>query len=299
MANILDTDLFSQGISAIPTFTGATASKAGVKGFVPAPSAGDQEKFLKGDGTWGEAGGGFDITVPSFKECSDFDVALMLAYHRAGLIDLTKYWKVGDERPVHLSAMAATEVGESHIAQDQTFVILHGPNCFDMSDGGKNIFVIGLKNRLVSGGYINSANTNVGGWKDSARRKWCDNVFMEALPPVVRSWFKKFKYKASDGNKLTTSTTMENYFTFASRSEVFGGSNTSYTPTSEDTTQFEYYKTSSNRIKKQGDSGSANYWWLRSPFVNSTYYFCSVNGGGNLNNDSATDNYGLSPFGCV
>lgn len=33
-------------------FTGATASTAGVHGYVPAPAAGDQGKFLRGDGTW-------------------------------------------------------------------------------------------------------------------------------------------------------------------------------------------------------------------------------------------------------
>lgn len=33
-------------------FTGATASTAGEHGYVPAPAAGDHEKFLKGNGTW-------------------------------------------------------------------------------------------------------------------------------------------------------------------------------------------------------------------------------------------------------
>ena len=33
-------------------FTGATSSAAGAHGFVPAPSAGDQGKLLRGDGTW-------------------------------------------------------------------------------------------------------------------------------------------------------------------------------------------------------------------------------------------------------
>ena len=33
-------------------FTGATAGDAGTKGLVPAPAAGDQAKFLQGDGTW-------------------------------------------------------------------------------------------------------------------------------------------------------------------------------------------------------------------------------------------------------
>lgn len=34
------------------TMTGATSSSAGTSGFVPAPAAGDQDKFLKGDGTY-------------------------------------------------------------------------------------------------------------------------------------------------------------------------------------------------------------------------------------------------------
>lgn len=38
------------------TFDGATASADGKQGLVPAPEAGDQDKFLKGDGTWGEVG---------------------------------------------------------------------------------------------------------------------------------------------------------------------------------------------------------------------------------------------------
>lgn len=32
----------------------ATSSTAGTSGLVPAPSAGDQDKYLRGDGTWGE-----------------------------------------------------------------------------------------------------------------------------------------------------------------------------------------------------------------------------------------------------
>lgn len=45
--------------------TGATSSTAGASGLVPAPSAGDDVKYLKGDGTWATpAGGGtFDVTI--------------------------------------------------------------------------------------------------------------------------------------------------------------------------------------------------------------------------------------------
>lgn len=43
--------------------TGASAGTAGTAGIVPAPAAGDQDKFLKGDGTWATAGGGGGNTV--------------------------------------------------------------------------------------------------------------------------------------------------------------------------------------------------------------------------------------------
>ena len=36
----------------IPTMSGANASSAGIAGLVPKPAKGDQDKFLKGDGSW-------------------------------------------------------------------------------------------------------------------------------------------------------------------------------------------------------------------------------------------------------
>lgn len=41
-------------------FTGATASTAGAHGLVPAPSAGDEDKVLRGDGTWATLVTGYD-----------------------------------------------------------------------------------------------------------------------------------------------------------------------------------------------------------------------------------------------
>lgn len=45
-------DAINGRIDAITDFTPATASTDGASGLVPAPQAGDQDKFLKGDGTW-------------------------------------------------------------------------------------------------------------------------------------------------------------------------------------------------------------------------------------------------------
>lgn len=52
----------AQAIAQLDDFTGATATTNGLRGLVPAPIAGNQDKYLKGDGTWGELQTGLDIT---------------------------------------------------------------------------------------------------------------------------------------------------------------------------------------------------------------------------------------------
>lgn len=49
--------------------TGATASTDGAAGIIPAPEAGDEEKFLRGDGEWAEAGERFDETETKIGVC--------------------------------------------------------------------------------------------------------------------------------------------------------------------------------------------------------------------------------------
>ena len=53
-------------------FVGATSAAPGSKGLVPAPQAGDDTKFLKGDGTWGTAGGASVPTIYMSDDGSKF-----------------------------------------------------------------------------------------------------------------------------------------------------------------------------------------------------------------------------------
>lgn len=55
---ILDAIDRMNSISGATDMVGATADTAGEHGLVPAPAAGDQNKYLRGDGTWSDAGGG-------------------------------------------------------------------------------------------------------------------------------------------------------------------------------------------------------------------------------------------------
>ena len=53
-------------------FVGATSVAPGSKGLVPQPQAGDDTKFLKGDGTWGLAGGASVTTIYMSDDGSKF-----------------------------------------------------------------------------------------------------------------------------------------------------------------------------------------------------------------------------------
>jgi len=56
-------DTISATDTTYSAFTGADSITAGTSGLVPAPSAGDNTKFLKGDGTWATASGGTSTDV--------------------------------------------------------------------------------------------------------------------------------------------------------------------------------------------------------------------------------------------
>lgn len=57
----VDPDGTIHGQSKVDEMTGATAEKDGTSGTVPAPSAGQEELFLRGDGTWAKPTGGSTI----------------------------------------------------------------------------------------------------------------------------------------------------------------------------------------------------------------------------------------------
>lgn len=246
-------------------------------------------------------------TSVTFSRCSDEEFTKIIAALDDGTIttnDLT--WAVGDTRTVNLSAMSATGVGELHNAETVTFVI-QNVGGVTLSNGKECHYVVGLLNSLATTGYMNSSNTNSGSWKSSARRTWCNSVFRNAIPSTIRDCFKQFKCVTATEYSASTTTTTDDYFALPAAKEVFGGtatsagSETSYSNLTEFNalTQFEWYKTSANRIKKLGNSSSASWWWERSPRYANGGYFCCVDTAGTAHDNSASSAGGLAPFGCI
>ena len=149
-------------------------------------------------------------------------------------------------------------------------------------------------------GYMNSSNTNSGGWKSCARRTWCNNVYYNALPSAWKSIVKTVNKKSGTGggNSSGTETTQDKIF-LASEIEIFGS--TAYSVSGEGT-QYQYYKNATaNRYKmpKLTSSSVSHIYWERSPYSGNASYFCSVSGNGNANFNSAYFAGGVAPCLCI
>ena len=161
-------------------------------------------------------------------------------------------------------------------------------------------FVVGQKNCLNNAtGYMNSSSTNSGSWNDCARRSWCNSAYPAALPVSFIPAFKRFKVNTIKNQNSTTMKTSEDLFALFAEKEIFGSRTYSNSTEESKLSQIEYYKDSSNRIKKAGDDGMVTIWWERSPRYNYSDQFCSVSSSGTATRGKANNGYGLAPFGVI
>ncbi len=247
------------------------------------------------------------VKIVTWATGTDAEIAYMVAAADAGQISLKDYWEVGQERTVNLSAMAATGVGESHVAQSATLVLMDktctGFTLANVTSGGKTKpdFIVGLKNSLKEVGYMNYAETNKNGWSGCERRTWCNNVFRLSIPSSLRGIFKQFKWKQGQGGGATSGLLeTTDYFGLAPEKAILGSNIYSLPDEATLYAQWDWYKTSANRIKKLGDTGAVNdYWWECSARSNYAAYYCVVNGSGYASYTNANGVSGLAPFGCI
>lgn len=259
------------------------------------------------------------IVVKPWATASDAEIAdIVQAYYDGtlSLADIQEVWSVGDVRTLSLSAMAATGVGESHRAQDVDLVILDfNHDDLTTSVGGKTkaLVSVQLKNCLrdasvsdtggssnTENGYMNSTNTNVGGWNSCARRTWCNSVFYNALPSLIKNSVKQvIKVNNRGGGSTSAGTSTDDYVWLPSEYEVFAVITKSGR---QEGTQYAYYGLASENTRKLPKWNSSTVscaWWERSPLSGDTTYFCEVSSGGITYGYLASNGSGLAPAFCM
>ena len=257
------------------------------------------------------------LKIVAFATGTDEEIAKMIQAHYNDKINIADYWAVGDTRSVSLSAMSATGVGESHRAQTVQFVIgdfEHDDLATAINGHTKAAITLLQKDCLMDAtsasnvnngssdtekGYMNSTNTNVGGWKSCARRTWCNNVYFNAFPSAWQSMVKTVNKKVSVGNNSSTIETVQDKIFLAAEIEIFGSTIYSF---AGEGTQYTYYKNATaNRYKmpKWNSSSVTHIYWERSPYSGHSLHFCSVDYDGNVRFSSASSASGVAPCLCI
>ena len=203
-----------------------------------------------------------------------------------------KYFAVGDEKTIELTT-----------GEQVTLVIL-GFNHDDLTSGGKAGITIGMKELLATKYRMNASNTNAGGWDESEMRTTTMQTLLGQLPSDLQAAIKSVNKKATSGGASTTIKTSSDKLFLFSEVEIDGTTSSGYASEGE---QYEYWKTvkdgtvAADRVKKLSNGGgSANTWWLRSPYVSNSNYFRYIASTGGVNiSGAAYYTYGVSFGFCV
>ena len=204
------------------------------------------------------------------------------------------YWSVGDTKSITING----QVGNFTFSNLSISPFILGFNHNSSKEGTHRIHwqlgksggrMVGLCDRQDHRGgrgagdlHMRVSNTNVGGWKDSSMRKTLlgnsktptsplANSLMAALPSDLRAVMKSVtKYTDNVGNATgsvagnVTATT--DYLFLLAEFEVFGSRYYANDYERNSQLQYDYYKASNSRVAyKHNATGTAVWWWLRSP----------------------------------
>lgn len=142
---------------------------------------------------------------------------------------------------------------------------------------------------------MNSANTNSGGWKNSAMRTSTMATMKSYLPSAWQTVIKPVNKSSGTGGGSTSGTeTVSDICFLLAEIEMFGS--TTYSVSGEGT-QYAYYKAGNSKVKNM--SGSASHWYERSPRSGYTQDFCMVSKYGDASASNGTLRPGIAFAFCV
>ena len=239
---------------------------------------------------------------------TDEEIAAMIDGYYAGIYtldDIKTVWAVGDTRTVNLSAMPAGVVVDTHRAQSVEMVILefNRDELVEPINGKtKALITVNQKDCLTGentgeyGGLNNVENgvmnaPVVANWTETVRRRWCNEVYLNALPDYFKNSIKQVIKRTSSRSSYTTILNSNEYIYLLARTEVFSEYG------ELEGKQYEYFHVKENKYKKPywNSTAVSSSYWLRTPDnLGGTKYHCVRYTG--LNMTFAVDNkYGLAP----
>ena len=237
------------------------------------------------------------------------------------------YWSVGDAKKIKMQGT----VGSVALNNDYWVFIL-GFNHNSSREGNNRIhFQFGRTAQgytvsngicLVDSSYnsstssataftMNTTQTNSGGWNDSHMRNTIigsdtaptspkANSFIAALPSDLRAVMKTRKTYTSEGNQVNAIQSTNDYCWLLAEYEIFGATTFAASVEADYVVRYQYYISGNSRVRyKHSETGTAIYWWERSPRVLASSSFCSVDLNGSASLAGSDYSRGIAPCFCV
>lgn len=263
------------------------------------------------------------LQIVPFSTGTDAQIKAMLdAYYNDAITWSEMGWAIGDTRKISLASMQAPNPNSSNTwaAQDITVVIVaHDHTDLATPVNGHTKACITVQTRECMNNnasaynqnghiYVNgdsSYDTTFTKWSNLYMRTYMNDKVWGAFPSTLKDAIRPSKhYRHTNYNTSASEEVTDNLF-LPSYPEIFGtASYDYYVATSPvEGTQFEYYQTSSNRVKYGNNNGTPNNtaqaWWQGSASSNYDsgygYGWCSVWTGGTAVSSRGSRAIGLAP----
>lgn len=218
------------------------------------------------------------LYLPAFATTfADNDWADIISACQSGSVPST--WAVGDSKTMTIN-------GKEY----QIDII--GKDHDDYADGsGKAPLTFQMHVCYTTIYTMNSSNTNSGGWRGSRLRREDLPAILALMPQEVQDGIREVTKMSGIGGSTTVEAVTDKLF-LLSEVEVFGSA--TYAPADEGT-QYAYYSSGGEEVRKKTQNGYQMSWWERSPSKAGSSTFSMVGSSGNKTTSSPTTANGV-PF---
>ena len=158
---------------------------------------------------------------------------------------------------------------------------------------------------VTSNSQMNASGSNYNGWAAMPLRTTLNGTVYESLS--IKNYIKAVNKEYITTYNTGAKSKCSDKLWLLSCGEIWDngynrGNTRGYAAATEGS-QYKYYKTNlgstsysnSTNVTKKPNTSSPYYWWLRSPYYNISYNFCSVGSGGSCSNNDVYYSSGVAP----
>lgn len=248
-----------------------------------------------------------DLALPSHV-LNDTSWAIIKQMSDAG--EGANFWAVGDCKEITMNGKVSDGltltnyttwvfiIGFNHNAEREgNGIAFQG---FKATDKGTDVCLVdsGYNNPHTSGTWfnINNTNTSSGGWEASLMRKNVMPLIKAAFPADLRAVIKPSTIFTTQGSGNGACTATKDEIFLLAEYEIFGTHKHASSQEPNYLKQYAYYSAGNSKVKyRHNATGSAAYWWTRSPYCDDSFFACYVYTSGGITYGGASISEGVAP----